>query len=49
MRIYSLIIISLTLVINLLSILRDNKKSARIAAFISFGLYLPVWYYLLKF
>lgn len=49
MRIYSLIVMSITLVLNLLMILRDNKRNARIAAFISLILYVPVWYYLLKF
>jgi len=48
MRIYSLIMISITMIINLLSLIRDDKKNSRIAAFISFCLYLPVFIYLIN-
>ena len=48
LKIYSLIMIAATLIINLLSLIKDDKKNSRIAAFISFCLYLPVFIYLIN-
>lgn len=48
MRIYSLIIIAITIILDLHSILKEDKKNARVSAFISFLLYVPVFIYLIK-
>ena len=47
MRIYSIIIMAIGLILNLLTVLKSDSKSSRIAAFLSFLLYLPVWVYIL--
>ena len=48
LKIYSLIIIAATLIINLLFSLKENKQSAIKGNFLSFLLYLPVFIYLIK-
>ncbi len=45
LKIYSLIIIGITLILNLFQILKSDKKNSRMAAFISFIIYLPVFIY----
>ena len=47
MRMYSLIIMSLSLMLYLLAILRKDDKGTKISSFVAFCLYLPVWIYLL--
>lgn len=48
MRIYSLILVSILMVLSLLQVLGGESKSARIGNFISFLLYVPMWIYILK-
>lgn len=48
LRIYSLIITSAMMIFALLNILRNNNRNDRVASFVAFVLYLPMWYYLLS-
>ena len=48
LRIYSLIMIATTLILNLWSALKENKQNAIKGNFLSFLLYVPVFIYLLK-
>ena len=48
LRIYSLILVSFEMILNLINILRKDNKNDRIAAFIAVTLYVPLWIYLLK-
>lgn len=47
-RIYSLILVSFLMVLSLAQVLSGETKSERIANFISFLLYVPMWIYILK-
>lgn len=48
LKIYSIIIIAIALIVNLLTVLTDNQKEKRITAFISVCIFVPILYYLLK-
>ena len=47
MRIYSKILTSFMMIIFLTDVLKKDKRSERIASFIAFLLYVPMWLYLL--
>jgi len=47
MRIYSIILTSFMMIISLIDVLKKDKRSERIASFIAFLLYVPMWLYLL--
>lgn len=48
LKIYSIIIIAIALILNLLTLLKEERKDKRISAFMSICLFIPIWYYLLK-
>lgn len=48
LKIYSMIIIAIALILNLLTLLKEGQKDKRISAFMSICLFIPIWYYLLK-
>ena len=48
MRIYSLVLVSILMILSLIQVLKGETKSERIGNFISFLLYVPMWIYILK-
>ena len=48
LKIYSITIIAMALILNLLTLLKEGQKDKRITAFMSICLFIPIWYYLLK-
>lgn len=48
LRIYSLILVSFAMILNLINILRKDNKNDRISAFLAVTLYVPLWIYLIK-
>ena len=49
LRIYSIVILTLQMIFSLFAMLKNDKKEARTASFITAVLFAPVFYYMIKF